>query len=105
MDNKDELKAMGIVEDTEKEYKDQIPHKINYSNTTPEGRNKIARSLHVFSLIVFVCGFIAGLFLAVNLESPVYFIIFSLGSYLSLLFIDALAEIVQLLQDIKNKMV
>lgn len=91
MANNEDLKAMGII-------KEPKPKKIPKTNNNDRIENSVATVIQGLAILQ---GFIAVISGIIYIETIGFFII--IGGIISAIFIYALGEIVQLLEDIKNK--
>ncbi len=82
------------INDTSKKKKSNLEEKSN---------NKIASIIKVVSWLILIIGIIVGIVIAVDDEVNEMVISIWLGSALATLFFLGFAEIIQLLQGIKNK--
>ncbi len=82
------------INDTSKKKKSNLEEKAN---------NKIASIIKVVSWLILIIGIIVGIVIAVDDEVNEMVISIWLGSALATLFFLGFAEIIQLLQGIKNK--
>lgn len=74
----------------------------NYIKNETNNKNKMAKLLSNLGIIIAIVGFIVGLILFCN-GNIVYGIITIICSIICMIFILAFSEIIQLLEDIKNK--
>lgn len=79
-------------------YKESKPY-ANYSNSY----NSVARALRICGIIIIILGTI-GSFVIANKEGYTYFLVFEIPSIISGLLLIGVAEIIQLLADIKAKL-
>ena len=74
----------------------------DYRRSINYGRNSIAKTLKLCGIIDIICGTIGSIYLA--LKSPTYvFVVSEASTVISGLLFLGLSEIIQLLEDIKNK--
>lgn len=71
---------------------------------SPENRNSIAKAIKICAIIILVSGTIGALASAAVLEKLLYFIWFEAGIIVSGLIFLGFSEIIQILDDIKNKL-
>lgn len=95
MASNEELKAMGISNDNS----DNKNNNVNVLVRT----NKIATIIKALSIVEVVIGVIFGLYAIDGLNMDEGAVIIIIASIISAVFIYALGEIIQLLEDIKNK--
>lgn len=92
MINDEELRAMGISNDNKDD-------NVNVSAKT----NKIATIIKALSIVEVVIGVIFGIYAIDGLNMDEGAVIIIIASIISAIFIYGLGEIIQLLEDIKNK--
>lgn len=92
MASNEELKAMGISKD----------NKNNNGNVSSK-TNKVATIIKALSIVVGVIGVIFGIYAINGLNMDEGALIIIIASIISAIFTYALGEIIQLLEDIKNK--
>lgn len=95
MASKEEKSALGIF--MQEEYNTRNNKEDN------NGRNTVAKVTKIISIIVAVGGFIFGLFTIDGLNTGSLVAPIIIGSVIFAVFLYALGEIIQLLEDIKNK--
>jgi hypothetical protein len=98
MIDKEELEAMGIENNKESVNVEHIGHMVVRIN-------KVAQTIKIIAIVIGVLGFAIGLFTILNDggEISTVSISFIIIGIVSAIFIYALGEIIQLLEDIKNK--
>lgn len=97
MASNEELKAMGISNDNN-------DNKNNNNNVNVLVRtNKIATIIKALSIVEVVIGVILGIYAIDGLNMDEGALIIIIASIISAIFTYALGEIIQLLEDIKNK--
>ena len=92
MASDEELKAMGISNDNK-------DNNVNVSART----NKVATIIKALSIVAGVIGVVFGLYAIDGLNMDEGAVIIIIASIISAIFIYGLGEIIQLLEDIKNK--
>ena len=92
MASNEELKAMGISNDNK-------DNNVNVSEKT----NKVATIIKALSIVAGVIGVVFGLYAIDGLNMDEGALIIIIASIISAIFTYALGEIIQLLEDIKNK--
>ena len=95
MASNEELKAMGISNDNN----DNKNNNVNVLVKT----NKIATIIKALSIVEVVIGVIFGIYAIDGLNMDEGAIVIIIASIISAIFTYALGEIIQLLEDIKNK--
>ena len=95
MASKEEISALGIT--TNKE------NNSNFVKSNSVARNTVAKVIKIISIIVAIGGFIFGLYKIDGFNSSYFVAPIIIASIVSAVFIYALGEIIQLLEDIKNK--
>lgn len=91
MANKEELEAMGISNN----------QKTN--NTSNENINAVAKVIKILAIITAILGIVFGVYAIDILNMDEGALIIIIASIISAVFTYALGEIIQLLEDIKNK--
>lgn len=95
MASNEELKAMGISNEN-REYK-------NNNGNVSSRTNKVATIIKALSIVAGVIGVVFGLYAIDGLNMDEGALIIIIASIISAIFTYALGEIIQLLEDIKNK--
>ena len=95
MASNEELKAMGISNENRK-------YKNNNGNVSSR-TNKVATIIKALSIVAGVIGVVFGLYAIDGLNMDEGAVIIIIASIISAIFTYALGEIIQLLEDIKNK--
>lgn len=93
MASKEELEALGISDN----------HNMNDRNNSVIQTNAVAKIIKILAIVVGVVGVLFGIISIDALNSGEMAVFIILLSVISAVFIYALGEIIQLLQDIKNK--